>query len=112
MLCLVRESARYLSAGRRGRGVHLPRANGLEEADHVTTEVPLALLQGRVEEQRGVLPAHRGHLHVLHRARGQVRGGDSTGTALEQARQAAGLTVTIIFIITIIIKPANNLQII
>lgn len=44
---------------------HLARIDGSKEADEVFGQVPAALLQGRVQEDGGVLPAHRHRLHVL-----------------------------------------------
>lgn len=57
----------YLSGGCWGRSLHLPGADGFEESDHVTAEVPLPLLKRCVEEQSGVLSAHCWNLHVLYR---------------------------------------------
>lgn len=39
----------YLCGGGRWRRLHLPGTDGFQESDHVPTEVPLALLQRRVE---------------------------------------------------------------
>lgn len=55
----------YLCGGGRRWCLHLPRTDGFQKPDHVPTEVPFSLLQRRVEQECGVLAAHRRHLHVL-----------------------------------------------
>lgn len=57
----------YLRSRGWRRSFHLPGTDGFKESDHVPTEVPLALLQRRVEQESSVLSAHCWNLHVLQR---------------------------------------------
>lgn len=49
------------------RGLRFSRANGFKKSNHVSTQVPFALFQGRVEQEGGMLPTYCWNFHVLQK---------------------------------------------
>lgn len=60
-------SATNLSCRCGWRCLRFSRANGFKKSNHVSTQVPLALFQGCVEQKGGMLPTYCWYFHVLEK---------------------------------------------